>query len=236
MHTFFLEDIPAAGATAALDKRDEEHLFRTLRARVGEDVRLFDGKGRAASATVQANRTLRIGADFPPVRLPSAAVHLYLAVPRKNRMDQLLAQCAEVGVASITPVEFARSVATPTDAPDRWRVRLIEGCKQSGNPRLPEIRDGLRAAAAWADIAARGLAGFFGEIGGARGVPVGKVPSEAAWVVGPEGGFTPEEIECMRGAGFTGVRLGGYVLRLETAAVFGAALLVAAAENREDAP
>ncbi len=225
MHTFFAELLWALGEVVTLDRRDEEHLFRTLRARPGEEVRLFDGAGRAALGRVR-DRTVIAVAELPVVR-PAVTVHLYTATPRKNRMDQLLSQIAEVGVATLTPVEFARSVAMPEEPPERWRVRMIEGCKQSGNPWVPEIGAPVAFAALPELLRKRGISGFFGDIGGAAGIPVG-IPSEVAWVVGPEGGFTPEEVEAMREAGWTGVCIGSYVMRLETAAVTGAALLMAA--------
>jgi 16S rRNA (uracil1498-N3)-methyltransferase len=148
-------------------------------------------------------------------------------------MDQLLHQCAEVGAWRITPVSTAREVAKSgrDDVPERWRLHLVEGCKQAHNPFLPAIgptRSLAAALAAVSDHAER----WYGAVttpGEALPASSDLVPNLAdgdiAWLVGPEGGFTPEEDEAIRAAGFRPLSLGPWVLRVETAAVVGTAIL-----------
>lgn len=229
MHCFYCSAIGPSGSVAMLDEHDHKHLFKTLRAAPGEKVELTDGNGIFAEAEVAAGRELRIigREDFaaPPVR-----IHLFIAPPRRQKMDILLKQCAEVGVWSINPMLTARSVSAPEKEAvlERWRTLLLEGCKQSKNPFLPTIALPIDFAAALKLAHDRGYQGFFGSPRGELGLtpPLPAGSADAAWFVGPEGGFTMEEEECLVSAGFGELRLGPWVLRVETAAVVGAALLL----------
>lgn len=230
MHSFYLANIPPAGTAASLERRDAEHLFRTLRAREGDALRLFDGKGKLAFGTVGAGQDILVEAvaDAPP---PACRVEVCTAVPRRNLADQMLSQLAEVGAWSITPVEFRRSVAMPENTPERWQLRLIEGCKQSGNPFLPELRPPASFSEVLSGVAASGVPCFYGNPQAVSGIPLRR-PERLVWMVGPEGGFAPEELAALEEAGATGIRLGDYIMRLETACVVGTALLNSAPEER----
>ena len=106
MHIFKYEglNVCMAGDVVRLDKEESAHLFRTLRAELGEKCRLMDGSGRFALAEVQAGKQVKIlhleNADSPlPPRL-----HMYIAPPRRQKMDQILRQAAELGVWRIVPM------------------------------------------------------------------------------------------------------------------------------------
>lgn len=229
MHCFYCVAIGPCGSAAVLDERDHKHLFKTLRATPGERVELSDGRGVFAEAEVVDGRELRVigREEFPA---PPVRVHLFIAPPRRQKMDILLKQCAEVGVWSINPILTARSVSVPEKEAvlDRWQSLLLEGCKQSKNPFLPTVAMPIDFAVALRLAQEQGIKGFFGsprgELGLTSPLPSGCV--DAAWFVGPEGGFTTEEEDRLRDAGFGELRLGPWVLRVETAAVVGAALLL----------
>lgn len=224
MHTFFCDAFGGAGTHPVLEARERDHLFKTLRARPGEELRLFDGRGGIARARVLPGRELEILTAercVPPAR----NLLLYTAVPRRAKFDVLLKQAAELGVGAIQPVECERSVAQP-EGSSRWTTLLQEGCKQSGNPFLPEIRAPLTLGEAVARLRSEGVAMFFGAVA-RTGEPSAPPPpaGDLAWFVGPEGGFTGGEERMLRGAGVRGLHLGPYILRLETAAVCGLAVL-----------
>jgi 16S rRNA (uracil1498-N3)-methyltransferase len=155
-------------------------------------------------------------------------------------MDQLLRQCAEVGIWRITPVSTAREVAKSgrDDVPERWCQHLVEGCKQAHNPFLPAIestRSLANALSTAGDHAERwyGAVPIPGEpLPAPSTVPPNPAGGDIAWLVGPEGGFTPAEDETIRAAGFQALSLGPWVLRVETAAIVGAAVL--ARDTRKD--
>ncbi|MDD5664192.1 MAG: RsmE family RNA methyltransferase, partial [Victivallaceae bacterium] len=140
MHGFYCLNIPETGGIVELEDRDSRHLFKTLRGREGEQIGLSDGKGTTALAEITGQRRLFIvNRTIHPE--PTTKLHLMVAVPRRNPMEQMLRQCAEIGVWTITPLLTERSVAIPRheNTPERWINILREGCKQSRNQFIPEL-------------------------------------------------------------------------------------------------
>lgn len=229
MRHLFCESIPGADEVAWLDAGEARHLFGVLRARSGAQVGLLDGRGTLAVAEVRPDQGLRI-VERRQVPAPVRRIHLLVAPPRHQQMDQLLRQCAEVGVWRILPVATAREVAKPdrNQIPTRWRQHLLEGCKQAHNPFLPEIVACQPLATALSSLpeAATRWYGAPGASGVATATPdPTQSPGAVAWLVGPEGGFTPAEETAIGAAGFRPLSLGPWILRVETAAIVGAAIL-----------
>ena len=224
MHTFFTEAFLTPGTFAELNARERDHLFKILRARPGDEVELLDGCGGRMTGIVREGRTVEIlAAERVPE--PGRKLHLCCAVPRRAKFDVLLKQAAELGVWSIRLLQCERSVAKP-EGSDRWQMLLQEGCKQSKNPFLPRIVPPLPLAAMLEWLKNENIHGYFGAIRSAEfSGAAASGGKELAWLVGPEGGFTPAEETAMREAGIRGLNLGPYVLRLETAAVCGLAVL-----------
>ena len=220
-HTFFTRNIPEQGGVVELERDQKHHLFKVFRASVGDEVELLDGCGIRAVGVIEADKTvvitLREEKKFSPPEL-----HLVFALPRKNQLDLLLKQAAELGVAELHPVQFQRSVSQ-AESKDRWVTLLEEACKQSKNPFLPKIHKVSKLDAKLDELDGRGIPVVFGAI---RSASVkGNLTDRAAWVVGPEGGFTEEEETLMRQRGALPLNLGPWVLRLETAACAGIAVL-----------
>ncbi len=222
MRTLFVENLPSPGGEVALERREAEHLFRVLRAAPGEKFRLLDGRGGRAVAEVLPGKVLRVvSREFLPE--PEKKLHLFFALPRRNRLDALLPACAELGVWELHPCVCARSVAE--GAPnDRWKLQLLEGCKQSGNPFLPRVAEPEPLLHCVRSAAASGIELFYGSVAAAE-PPASPAMREVGWVVGPEGGFSSDEEAALRDAGARPLNLGEWVLRLETAAVCGLAVL-----------
>lgn len=223
MRTVFVENPPPPGGEVALEKREAEHLFRVLRAAPGERFRLLDGRGGVSVAEVLPGKVLRVetAERFPE---PGLKLHLFFSLPRRNRLDALLPACAELGVWKLHPVICARSVAD--GAPnERWKLQLVEGCKQSGNPFLPLVAEPEPLLPALRSAADAGIALFYGRVRGDAEFRPLSVVGEAGWTVGPEGGFTPEEESALEEVGARPLNLGPWVMRLETAAQCGLAVL-----------
>jgi 16S rRNA (uracil1498-N3)-methyltransferase len=243
---FFLAT-PPQGGSAVLDGDEARHLARVLRARVGDVVTLFDGRGRAWQArvtriardtveleavepnAVEPNTVARFAGEPAP---PPAAPRLTLAValPKGERQKWMVEKLTELGVARLVPLETARGVAEATaSAAARLERQVIEACKQCGRDTLMEVAAGRPLDRVLADLPA-----------GARGVIAHPhaPPLEAAAVqagatevialVGPEGGFTAAELAAADRAGAVRVSLGPHILRVETAAIALAARLVPA--------
>lgn len=225
---FFLAAPPLAGR-AELRGDEARHLARVLRASVGDEVRLFAGDGREWPA-----RIVRIGRDAidletdaplpEPVRT-GPALTLAVALPKGERQKWLLEKLTEFGVDRLVPLETTRGVAEATQAARlRLERTVIEACKQCGRNRLLEIAPPRTVAALLADVPdARILVAD----PGARPLDAAAVADTTAIValVGPEGGFTAEELGAADRAGARRIGLGTHVLRVETAAVAVAARL-----------
>ena len=227
MHAFRFDELASTepGSLFSLDAREESHLFRILRARPGETVAVMDGHGTTGTAVVEADRRLRLESKrtAPP---PARRLHLYFAPPKKQKLDALLKQAVELGVFELVPVLCERSVVQPGESSvsGRWMDLLFEACKQSGNPFLPAVASPMPFAAALnraretcgALIVGSNRTGVFPELG---------TTSDAAFFVGPEGGFTDTETDAMFAVGAIPLRIGNWTLRVETAAIAGLGVL-----------
>ncbi len=229
MRCFFCNDITGTGTFVKLPDREERHLFNTIRGRLGDTVQLIDGKGILATAKVAEDKKLCV-LDVREFKEPGIKVHLFVSPPKHNKMDQMLTQCCEIGIWRITLVIMEHSVVRPEEGivSEKWNVHLIEGCKQSRNPFIPILEEVITFPMMLERIAEGKLSAFFGAVeDGTVGNAISTVAgNDIAWIVGPEGGFSENEESLMKDAGFTPFRIGKWILRTETAAVAGAALLM----------
>jgi 16S rRNA (uracil1498-N3)-methyltransferase len=244
-HRFFVPDLAAeAPARAELPPAEAHHALHVLRLRAGAAVELFDGRGHCAEGHIAdaARRRVTVAVErawTEPTAAPGAPglVHLAFAVPKGSRADWLVEKATELGVASLRPTVFARSVAgkEPLSSAkrERWVAHCAAAAKQAQVNWLPAIED----AAPISDVLAR-ASGALILVGDttADAMPVleamaRRADEEILLVVGPEGGLTDAERATLRAAGAVPVRLGRSVLRIETAAVALLAAVIASAEG-----
>ncbi len=236
MHSFFCEHISDAAEQLQLPERDNKHLFRTLRGQVGDTVKLMDGSGTTALAVILPDKSLKLTEVFQH-SAPALKLHLFVAPPRRLKMDSLLKQAAEIGIWEITPTITERAVALPDkkkSKSNRWDTLLIEGCKQAENPFIPQIHGALSLATALQQINRETTAIFFGETPrNAEHQPLNlRGYKNIAWFVGPEGGFTDSERQLLFENGAVPFSFGSWILRVETAAICGAAILMSSGRIR----
>lgn len=241
--------LPRSG-TVVLSAEESHHLVRVRRARAGDEVVLFDGVGGSALGRLVDERATGASVEWVapyPDREPRRAVFVETSVPGPSRLDELVASLAELGVTAWGPIVCERSDRKFVDALERRAERLgrllIEAAKVSGRSRLMTIAVPREFADAVARDAASSGAGVGDGVGGARGgVTVLLDPDPAApllrdvlasrcephvavrLIVGPEGGFTPAELERATAAGIASASLGACALRTELAAVAAAAI------------
>ena len=225
MQRFRFDDLAKMkpGDPVDLDRAESSHLFKILRARPGDRVELLDGHGTRGCAEVGTGRLLRL-IQLAHEEFPARRIHLFIAPPRRQKMDQILRETTELGVYRIVPVICARSLALPdSDSAERQTGLLFEACKQSGNAYLPILGAPVSFAEA-VETARRdcGLTVFGSPY--ENGLP-GVLPDDTGFFVGPEGGFSEEEERLMNDAGFRPMRIGPWILRVETAAAAGIARL-----------
>lgn len=220
---FFVAAPPDAGRAEACGD-EARHLARVLRAKVGDEVRLFAGDGRE-----WPGRIVRIGRDtiefatgaaIPDPPRTGAALTLAVALPKGERQKWLVEKLTELGVERLVPLETSRGVAEATAAARaRLERTVIEACKQCGRNRLLDIAPPCSVA----DLCAATAAGTAILLTDPQAAPLDAAVlprgAEVIGLVGPEGGFTAEEIAAADCAGARRIGLGPHVLRVETAAV-----------------
>ncbi len=215
----------------------ESHRLRSvMRARPGDALRLFDGSGFDYPATViHASQPVELELSGPPLKVEREAplrITLALALTRGSRMDFAIQKGVELGVARIVPLLCARSVVSAKDAESaarkthRWRDISIHACEQCGRSVIPEVQPPLPFSS-WLATPAPG-ARFILHPPAVQ--PLARVAlggPQASLLIGPEGGFTDEEVSSAEQSGCIGVHLGPRILRSETAACAGMATLMA---------
>jgi len=233
---YFIET-PITGREATLAGQEAHHLLHVMRASRGDEVVLFDGSGAEFPARVEALERQQVRlAVLERVEIDrelAAPITLAVALPKGERQKWLVEKATELGVARLVPLESARGVAQPVaGALDRLRRSVIEASKQCGRNRLLEIaqpRDWSEFVKAPPANAVRLVAHPGGSL--TRDAVAGMALADSAWLaVGPEGGFTDDEIGLARSAGWQVVGLGKRILRVETAAIWLAALAAVATE------
>lgn len=229
--TLFTAAELAAGAGVTLDE-DASHHARVRRAREGDSVRLVDGAGTVASATIERVGTLATVAVQEVRKLPRP-IALEAIVPVADRDRMLLAaeKCVELGVTAWRPAWFVRSRSvSPRGEGDKFRekvlARMRAALEQSRGAWLPEVH----AEGDIADVATAIPADYTRLALEQGGAPFLESPLQhpSAIVVGPEGGYDSMELELLRNGGWRMVSLGASVLRFETAIIAAAAIIRAA--------
>lgn len=232
--THFL--VKAAGLRfpfAFLDGDEHHHLSRVLRARPGKRVWLIDERGvryRAEVQEVEQDRTKLFILEKKEPERERIRIVLGQAVLKSKKMDWLVQKSTELGVTSLVPVMAVRSVirGSPDRARlERWRRIAVEAAKQSRRNSLPTVLppQPLRSLVQSFEaekklILSEGGGRLLREIILERlANPRQSPPSTVIILVGPEGGWTPEEEGQALASGFEPVSLGQGILRSETAAV-----------------
>jgi 16S rRNA (uracil1498-N3)-methyltransferase len=220
------------GSIVELARETASHLAKVLRARSGDELILFDGRGTEFSAAIDAVRgarvTVTVGAAQTVDRESPLRVTLIQCVPRGDRMDFVVQKATELGVACIVPVLSQRSVVKLDAAQAaskllHWRAVAISACEQCGRNRLPRVETAqslLNFLGALPPMPAQTLRLVLEPEAAATSAAVHAAGVQCVeFAIGPEGGFAPEELEAFRLSGFTRVGLGPRVLRTETAAI-----------------
>ena len=223
---FFVEQF--IGRTAVIDGDTAHHLGRVLRAQVGQLYELSDGiavwLGRIESVArdrIQFALLEEILAYPPAVELI-----LLLSVVKFDAFEWANEKATELGVATIVPVAASRSekalLAAFGKRLDRWEKILVEASQQSRRVRVPAISSPLPLREAFNEAYPLGAKVILSERSNApalRDVLSAVTVSQATLAIGPEGGWTDEELTSAGAAGFQEASLGKLILRTETAVV-----------------
>ena len=242
-HRFLVPLLPKHG-TVNLPTNEAHHVIRVLRCLKGDTIILFDGNGNEAHATIQSIDKRSVVAEinssmFAP-RDHSGRLHFAIAMPKGDRQRNTIEKLVELGVDSLSPLTTARSVAVVNDDnSERLERYVVEACKQCGRNRLMSIHSTLRideirvfADSIASDIEATRTAIWIlhPKIEDQTNHTIHQAHSIAhqnqklLFLVGPEGGFTDDEVIQAVGQGARILSLGERIQRVETAAATAAVL------------
>ena len=204
---------------------DEHRHLVVARAESNEVVEIFDGKGRAWTATVESlGKHETIARVTSSRRIPRDPLELVLALAliRTTAFELALEKVAEVGITRIVPFLAERSNVSSGNRHERWLRILIEAAKQSKQYYVPVLESPLKFDQVISMHAASKI--LFAERNGGP-LKSALAGSPALYLIGPEGGWTDRELLAARDSGFHEVSLGASILKAETAAIVGAALI-----------
>jgi 16S rRNA (uracil1498-N3)-methyltransferase len=231
---------PPPISTAAffeLPQQAAHHAQRVLRLRVNDAVQVFDGEGKAFDATIAEMNGKRVVLEnlrpCPEAPLSPLCITLAAAMCGSEKMDWIVQKAVELGVAAIHPVQTRRSVAKLTDARaekrlEHWRSVIIAACEQCGRNTLPEVHAPQEFGVWLAQMRATPGTKFILQPEGAKPwQQYARPQADVTLLVGPEGGFERDEMQMAQHQGFLPVLLGPRVLRMETAALAGVAVVQA---------
>ncbi len=239
MPRFFLPADALRGDAPVLTGDEAHHCLNVLRRGPGDRITLFDGAGHAAEAEIvsatKREATLRVLSRQAAEPLP-CRLRLAQAVPKGKNMDLILEKAVELGAAEILPLLTERTVVQ-LDAREaaakqaKWQTIALEACKQCGQNWLPRVAAPvpLRAFLDSAPLDA-GIAVIGSLQPGARHIhdvlaDRPERPREATVFIGPEGDFSPAEIDLILAHGAQPITFGPIILRTETAAIYSLSVL-----------
>jgi 16S rRNA (uracil1498-N3)-methyltransferase len=229
--------VPAEATTLTLSREESFHIVKVLRARPDEKVSAFDGNGNVWTGRMISNdpKALEIEVEtrehFEPPRCRLALAQM---LPKGSLTDDIIRAAVEIGLAEFYPIlgnrsEMKLDASRAEHKLERWRTIAVEACKQSGNPFVPEIFPAVSSKAFFNKIADEDAdtlkltASLEAGTRSCREIESDfrtNPPRKILWLVGPEGDLSPEEYASARAAGFQPARLGQFVLRVPTAALY----------------
>ncbi len=231
----YVENLPELNSLISLPKDTAHYLSNVLRLRVDDEILVFNGEQGEFLARVNSATKRSIEVELCELRRDpidggtqsEPSIHLLLGLSRGDRMDFAVQKSTELGVAQITPIYTDHGeVRLKADRAEKklqhWRRIAISACEQCGRLNVPTIHSPLPLnEAPLIDAANKWML----EPRGTDSLPSAISQRNIELLIGPEGGFSSEEIEWARKQGFSIVSLGSRILRTETAPVAALAIL-----------
>ena len=235
---FFVPASSFEGELVRLSREQAHQVRQVLRLVPGDTVVVLDDRGAEYEVTLtavdQKEAVGRVTSTRPAAGEPKVQLTLFQSLLIREKFEWVLQKATEVGVAQIVPVLTARGLVRTKQIEenklDRWRRIVTEAAEQAHRGRIPRIEPVIP----FADVFSR-FVGFDRLLIAApsqtvslreslRGI--GRPDPSIALLIGPEGGFTDEELALARDKGAMAVGLGPRILRTETAAIVASALIL----------
>ena len=235
MRSFYVLSEQIVDDKVIISGQDAKHLAKVLRLQAGERVKVLDGSGKAYLVNLlTVGQSEVIGMiekveDHLDMESP-IKVNLIQGLPKQGKMELIVQKCTELGVHAIYPVETERTVVKLADnkgrdKADRWQKVAVEAVKQCGRSKVPQIAEprSLKALLRnlpqdkpllllWEGERTQGLKKQLTDWIESR-----RIPEELFVLIGPEGGFSQDEVSFIQQQGGQTVTIGPRILRTETA-------------------
>jgi 16S rRNA (uracil1498-N3)-methyltransferase len=223
---FYAPGLDASVPEAVLPADEANHLTRVMRLGIGDDIAVFDGRGHEFRARVvgAARGTVRLELldAVTPAAESRVPLTLVQAVLKGDKMDGVVRDATMMGVSAIEPIITSHTIARRSDSA-RWSRVAVSSAKQCRRAVVPAIA-GPQRFSDWLAGSAHGLRLILVEPSApdrdlcSLRVLEDHAPGSLALIVGPEGGWTPEERQQAEQAGCMAVTLGGLTLRADAIA------------------
>jgi len=241
MHARFYHPMEIAiGQIIELSDENKHHAARVLRLKTGDAITLFNGNGGEFSAHIEniskSSTTVLID-TYHEIECESPLhIELAQAICVNEKMDWIIQKAVELGVTCIQPITTTRSIVHLSDERSskrlqHWQKIIVSACEQCGRNHLPQILP-LISLPEWLSQkkTAQSAHDLYFMLSttttkGLKDIPKPPASANLALVIGPEGGFTPEEEIAILHTGFIPLRLGKRILRTESAALAAIAAL-----------
>lgn len=218
-----------------LDDRELIHQMKDVfRMRAGDEFVVMDGKGNEYACMLEEftknyaqAKILGKKKSLPEL---SAELSLFCAVLKRENFELVVQKATELGARHIVPIRTARTVKLNLSLP-RLKKIATEAAEQSGRGVIPSVSDIMDFADAVEIAKENETICFFDGSGSAPKKKIGEVKSVALFI-GPEGGWSSEEMEEARESGFDFVKLGSFTLRAETAAILACGMFAYGQKDR----
>ena len=239
MRRFFIPNHSLSGDNPAITGDDASHIRNVIRLKIGDEIELIDGTGLECDARIVRISTGKVEVSILRRRLsefqPTPRLIIAQAVLKDNKPDVIIRQITELGIHEWVPFVAHRSVPVLTaerirTRKDRWEKIAIEALKQCRRSNLLKISDLLSYDAMLTYSRNCDIKLIFWEDESPSRpfeLPASNASSvqSVMAIIGPEGGFTPDEIAAARACGYTTVSLGLRILKADTATLAVSTLL-----------
>jgi 16S rRNA (uracil1498-N3)-methyltransferase len=227
MHRFFAGDESFSRDSVVLTGTDASHICTVLRLQTGDKIQVLDGKGslylvQLADVKAKLVKGEIISSEKVNTESP-LTIYLGQSLIKGNKFDVVLRKSVELGVKTITPLMTERTVVKSDGNKKiiRWQKIAEESCKQCGRSSIPKVSESIIKLDVFCQQGSEAdlklMFWEFESVNGLKDINPEKTPSSVSVLIGPEGGFTIEEVETARSHGFQTVGLGPRILRADTA-------------------
>jgi 16S rRNA (uracil1498-N3)-methyltransferase len=238
MHRFFVPPASIQSGQVVFPSEAAHQIYRVLRLRPGQRLVVLNNQGDEYTIELeevsQRTATGKIVEQQPTLGEPACRLALYLCLAQREKFEWMLQKCTETGASTFIPVISSRSLvqdlAETNKKAARWEKILQEAAEQSGRGRIPALKPAISLSQAvrqgqgkriilWEQEHSTNLRQALANLSPENS-------PEISILVGPEGGFSMEEVQLAEQADWQPVSLGQRILRMETAALVATALVL----------